>query len=682
MAARGDGQPCGSLKEGPAAGTFVSATGPLLLCAKQGIMGTGMRRDACESETGEINLMIMIIDIAAFCLLILCLCVRFEEKLADVLPVGVCLLMFALYGLAFWNRLSWIDGISAAFLLFWLGWFLLAGSGKRRAFVSAASGALRHISAPAAAAAVVGAAFLMSGRVAVWWDDLNFWATDVKALYGLDGFAARYANAAPEFGDYPPGLQLLKWWFAHWNREQFSEGLMFAGYGFGVFAFLTPVLGRLKGRNSVLAAAAVLCLWAFPSVAEVFYCQGMCADLAMATVYGAFLAAVFDETGHRKSFYWLRLALYLGALVLIKSVGFLWAAFGLAFLWIRFWGRARRGGKMELRPLFAVTAAPLLSGGSWMLFCLLMRRVAKLTGAAVSMAAGNLPVLLPETRQTLLSSFAEAFAFWPLHRGSTWGVDFSPLGLFAAICLILFILSKKKAVSGADARLLGVFLPVSGLVFYGINLVSHLTIFAAETQYLEPFGMVSSIERYGAPFTVGSLYLLASLHLSREQKAARGYGPWLICLAFVAVSAHWPQVWQGFWGYRQTREEDLAAREEMISDESRAFLETVGELDFGDGMRVLYCRDAAENQWVKNTYVAFEASPVSLMFAALDPETMGAAQVLDAAESSHAGYLYCDPLQGDAGQLFSEFSEEFETGTLYRILWEGGGMKLEEANGD
>ena len=255
--------------------------------------------------------------------------------------------------------------------------------------------------------------------------------------------------------------------------------------------------------------------------------------------------------------------------------------------------------------------------------------------------------------------------------------------------MILFLLCKKKVVSRADARLLGVFVPVSGLVFYGINLVSHLTIFAAETQYLEPFGMVSSIERYGAPFTIGTLYLLASLYLSWEPdedggkdgtvfRALRRWKGWLVCLAFVALSAHWPQVWQGFAGYRQTSREDLAAREEMISPESRQFLAMAQELDYGKGMRVLYCRDAADNQWVKNTYVAFEASPISLVFASLDPETMDASAVRDAAASSHAGYLYCDPMQGDEGKLFSDFGQEFETGTLSRIVWDNGGMKLEQ----
>ena len=74
--------------------------------------------------------------------------------------------------------------------------------------------------APSAIAAMVlltGAVLLTGNKIATWWDDLNFWATDVKALYALDGFAAKYTNAASEFGDYPPGIQLLKWWFVHFK---------------------------------------------------------------------------------------------------------------------------------------------------------------------------------------------------------------------------------------------------------------------------------------------------------------------------------------------------------------------------------------------------------------------------------------------------------------------------------
>lgn len=627
-----------------------------------------------------------VVNILAFGMLVLALSLRWKEKIADVWPMAACILVLVLYGLAFLRHLSWIDGIAAAFLLFGCAVFLARGKERRAVILQALGRKLSHPGVWTAVLLFAGTTVLVSGRIATWWDDINFWATDVKALYMLDGFAGKYANAAPEFGDYPPGIQLLKWWFVHMGPEEFSEGLMFAGYYFGVFVFLLPLLRRQKSRNPLWIAGTAVCLFAFPSVAEAFYCQGMCADLVMAVIYGAFLAAVLDEEGHEKSFYYLRLALYLSVLVLIKSVGFLWAGFGLVFLWIKRSGQ-RRG---EWKYLAAVTAAPALFGGSWLLFCLCMRRVAKLTGSALSIAAGNLPLFLPGVRRQLVEAFLEAFAVWPLHRGRTWGADLSPLAMFVLICAMILVFGRCRILDRKEARLLGIFLPVSGLTFYGINLVSHLTIFAAESQYLEPFAMVSSIERYGAPFTIGSLYLLAFLLLERGNGIAvslpggRGkkqLGAGLVCLGFVILTANWPEVWRAVYGYRAELAEEKQVREEMITEESAEFLEQAEQLLVGSGIRVLYLRDAAANQWVKNTYVAFEASPVSLMFGSVDDERMNSMDIWNAVTASHAGYLYADELPPEAAALFAPFTEEFWPHRFYRIRNENGELRLEELSG-
>ena len=102
-------------------------------------------------------------------------------------------------------------------------------------------------------------------------------------------------NAAAEFGDYPPGTQMLKWWFLHFSPGEFKEGLMFAGYYFMNLAFLFPMLKIIKKRNILQMAAGAAILWLFPAVAETFWCNGCCADLTMAVVYGAFLTAVADS---------------------------------------------------------------------------------------------------------------------------------------------------------------------------------------------------------------------------------------------------------------------------------------------------------------------------------------------------------------------------------------------------
>ena len=186
-----------------------------------------------------------VVLLAAFLIIACLLALRFEKQLTAVLPLATCILILILYVLAFFRRLSWIDYFSTAIVVgAVLRVLFLSGEKKKKLFAQ-----LRELFfAPSAIAAMVlltGAVLLTGNKIATWWDDLNFWATDVKALYALDGFAAKYTNAASEFGDYPPGIQLLKWWFVHLKPDGFSEGLMFAGYYFGVFVFLTPLLNRL-----------------------------------------------------------------------------------------------------------------------------------------------------------------------------------------------------------------------------------------------------------------------------------------------------------------------------------------------------------------------------------------------------------------------------------------------------
>lgn len=619
-----------------------------------------------------------VVLLAAFLIIACLLALRFEKQLTAVLPLATCILILILYVLAFFRRLSWIDYFSTAIVVgAVLRVLFLSGEKKKKLFAQ-----LRELFfAPSAIAAMVlltGAVLLTGNKIATWWDDLNFWATDVKALYALDGFAAKYTNAASEFGDYPPGIQLLKWWFVHLKPDGFSEGLMFAGYYFGVFVFLTPLLSRLDealqtDRRTVKqlfwTVVLVVCLAAFPSMTETFYLGGMCADLVMAVIYGVILmscledraalgadtatADIADAAYRSRAFSNLRIALYLGVLVLVKSVGFLWAAFALVFVWFwRLHGAADK--KKEIRQLLCITALPAVSGGSWMLFCLLMKRVAKLTGAAVSMASGNLPILLEGTVQKLLHAYAEAFAARALHRdGFSW-IGVSTLALF-------------------------VYVPLTGIVFYGINLVSHLTIFATETQYLEATGMIASIERYSAPFTVGTLYLLFGIFLERSPRLWGKISPYAALAAAVLLCANWGAVYDGMIGYRQRLDDDLQARSNMITEASEEFLEKMSKQDVGSGMRVLYLKNAQDAaQWVRNTYISFEASPVSVLFGGIGEDTTSG-QVWELVQASHAGYLYADETDEALKELFAPYTEEFAWKTLYRIQMNDGTLTLERA---
>lgn len=639
-----------------------------------------------------------VVLLAAFLLIACLLALRFEKQLTAVLPSATCILILTLYVLAFFRRLSWIDYFSTAIVAgAVLRVLFLSGEKKKKLFAR-----LRELfCAPSAIAALVlltGAVLLTGNKIATWWDDLNFWATDVKALYALDGFAAKYTNAASEFGDYPPGIQLLKWWFVHLKPDSFSEGLMFAGYYFGVFVFLTPLLGRLDealqtDRRTVKqlfwTVVLAVCLAAFPSMTETFYLGGMCADLVMAVIYGVVLMSCLEDraapgadtaaaASRSRAFSNLRIALYLSVLVLVKSVGFLWAAFALVFVWFwRLHGAADK--KKEIRQLLCITAFPAVSGGSWMLFCLFMKRVAKLTGAAVSMASGSLPILLEGTVQKLLHAYAEAFAVWALHRdGFSW-IGVSALALFVIFLIGIAWLYRRKLLTKTERNFLFVYVPLTGIVFYSINLVSHLTIFATENQYLEATGMIASIERYSAPFTVGTLYLLFGIFLERSPRLWGKISPYAVLAAAVLLCANWGAVYDGMIGYRQRLDDDLQARSNMITEASEEFLEKMSKQDVGSGMRVLYLKNAQDAaQWVRNTYISFEASPVSVLFGGIGEDTTSG-QVWELVQASHAGYLYADETDEALKELFTPYTEEFAWKTLYRIKMNDGTLILERA---
>lgn len=638
----------------------------------------------------------VLLHVSAVLICILFLAWRFRVSLVEELPVFTCGLVLTLYVLAFLHRLSWIDGI-AAFVV--VGFSVWLGSRKKEERDGFLGACCYHMTQPSFIVGVILLAVVTaasSARLVTWWDDFNFWAVDARALYFSDGFAGKYGNVAAAFGDYPPGSQLIKWWFLHLHPQEFREGLAFAGYYTMNLVFLLPLLKKWRGKNVLFMAFMAAAIWLFPSVGDYFGYNGFCADLTMACIYGSFLYAVTDREVESEVFYYGRLALYLSVLVIVKSIGFVWTVFGLLFF-LLYWhsgeGRKWPGDDRKhawLGRFLTIGVPPMITGGTWMLFCLLMRRVANSTTTAVKYVVTD-EYGLSGYMGEYASAFVKAFFGSPLHRNRSFFFDMTPIGCYLVICLTALLFLKGKLLSAKMGKMILGFCTVSGALFYGMIFLAHITIFAGEIQYLETSGMILSIERYGAPFTIGTLLFLAQIWLNRGgqlfdrerfPRLLRQYGAQLCFILFVALTANYQIGYYGLAGYRNDLEEEQRQRDGYIDEKAEAFLGAVEVLREEDTARVYYFRGADTPEF-HDIYTSYIAAPVSVVHKELDLDEADADWVFRQIRGSHASYLYVEETDADEGAVFGPVTqgEPFSCGVLYHIADDGENIQLTRVPG-
>ena len=608
------------------------------------------------------------------------LAVGWKEDYFDTLPIVVSATIMCMYVLAFFQGLPYLDYAASGILIgIFIGVYVLKKeNGKAR--LKEAFKILFSTKSILLLGVMILLVYLLKDKIALWWDDINYWAVDAKALYYNGGFAGKYGNVAPEFGDYPPGLQLFKWFVMHLSSD-FSEGLMFGAYHCLNLIYVLPLLSRMKTKNPVYILTALLGIFLFPGIVDGIAKEGTCADVTMGIVYGAFLWSVYDDKDHGKPFYYSRLILYLCVLVLTKSVGIEWAFFGLVFFVLVGWKRKKEKGvsQKELRKaVLGMTGAVLLTEGSWLLFCLVNRRVAKLTGAGIRIAASGDYSFLVNSMEKI-KIYLEGFIIYPMHGDKTGVVDFSSCGILLLFIVVIFLLSRLGFIQKWEEKRCLAFTGLTAFVAYGIIFLGHITIFVGEMQYLDPYVMAKSIARYGAPFTIGLLYLFMGILILEKGKT----GYW-ICLSAVLLTTSLPGAYQTVYGYRTTVGEDKIQRSEMVEDNGKIFLSKIflTKVENYDEdileTRILYLRDDKEIHWVKDTYISYEAAPVPVVYNGIATDTMTEADMLQKIEESHAAYVYADQVEGDPAPLFAGMmdGEEFQYETIYEIKKIDGAIKL------
>ena len=601
----------------------------------------------------------------------------YKENILDTIAVSFAGLLMTMYLLAFFRGLKAILLISVIAVIYVIVRIFIDARKGNISFAKELSEYGRLLAEPGVictvlCTAVVGA--LTRYQVFTWWDDINFWSSDAKQLFFMNGFPDKYGNVSPEFGDYPPITSLAKWLFLQLGKE-YTESLQFVGYFALCLIFLLPMFARVRAAidasdmkkwcKVALSVLAFLCIALFPGVFNGIIYYGTPADITMAIVYGALLLAIYDQYGHSKAFYYVRIGLFTAVLLLTKSIGFEWALFALIFYIVI----ANREKFMWLSVLFAGG-----SFGSWLLFCFINRRVAKLTGAGIKMATSG-TYSAPDNTSDKMRYFAQGFMFEPMHSDHNLNFDLSTgavvLLIFAAIIGMYYLSILGKS----EFKKIALFTLITGIVAYGIVFLAHISIFQGEDQYLDAYAMGISIARYCAPFTLGSVYLLSGIGFNRL-RAKSGRRQFMVfgiaCAMFVLLCADYSGVYKYLQGYRAQIAENEAYVADMVGEDGKELVETLSDEAYW-GRRVLVLRDGHEYYWVHNTYISKEASPVALVYDTFlteeDTSDTMRAKMLD----SHASYFYVEDEDGISFDLFSELvpGQEFRPGVVYKI--EGAG---------
>ena len=589
----------------------------------------------------------------------------YRIKFYDALPLMTAGLILVLYALAFLDAMEYVWLILAGIILCAFIRFLYIFKGKRSAIdISDVVYSLIPRADTAVAFAFfiimcVTVALLTSGHAVKWWDDLNFWATDAKALYYLNGFTGKYGNVAPEFGDYPPAIQIAKWCALKVSPNEYREGYAFVGYSLMNMIFLLPLMkvsdkvtsyiNKNKIVNAFIHIIWMTVIMLIPGIVNDVWSYGACADVTMGIVYGAMLMAIYEtldsEGGRINKVAYLKIALYGSVTALCKNTGFMWVTFALILLIVL----AIRTGKYTKYAVLTALSVYLVQG-SWWANCIINRRIAKLTGALARTATGGMT--MPDDASDKLRYYLLGLIKEPMHTAHTAVIDISAFVMFIILICIsvaaIMIVRTNKTESHRTYiyKVITGYTIITGIAIYVMVLLSHMSIFATETQYGSSEVMAISISRYGAPFTIGTFMLLVSVIFGRKLTDRSVIISFAVAVLLIVLTTDYPAYAYMLKGYEADKETDIAARAEMIDQEGQRYIDYLNSLSDEvysavKGHRVLFIRDGSRIHWVNDTYINYEVAPIATVYASYD-ESVSEDELRDIINTSHAEYVYRD----------------------------------------
>ena len=401
-------------------------------------------------------------------------------------------------------------------------------------------------------------------------DEVYVWGLQPLSLYYRSGFVDSALHLSPRFMNYMPGMHIFQWIglaaYGEWN-----EGILFVWLWLFYLIMLLPLTCGITWKKPGWLPVFLAAAWVLPVAfsPEAYQILRVDTALGLCLGYAAIQAWRFAHEGENRCFYGITLALGLMVLVLVKQPGIGWALLPLLLVLVA--GADSQSWKKRIKDAALIALAPLLTYGSWTLFCQALglrgMHTDLLTTQSKMITQGQLTVSPADLR----ALFAAILSF--LGRGS-FSLEDRVLQLPPATWMAVFLLFPiglyftQKMKKQTMRRL--VLMLLSGYVLYiGIFYAALLTVFRPEWQTpvdqaaIAP--LIGNFHRYGSTLWYALLMLFSHVCLSPENsplhqpqvpKSTKPSPRWraMVCCLFAAIllNIHWPAFLEAFFPEEQS----------------------------------------------------------------------------------------------------------------------------------
>ena len=656
------------------------------------------------------------------------LIIAYKEELKPCETVWpVCIVMILmLYILAFFRYMWVIDYISVVFSGIMLIWIL-----KNNLYKEIFAKFITPQNLAIAIVMIIAFIWQKSFSVDLTGENL-FYASDLKSLYELNGFANAYGTVIPAYGDYPPGLQLFEWFFLHMSPKEFKEGLGIAGYTFLNLILLIPLIGKIRfikkadtedesedtevdvrvtenkkyrfvyesyhvkskykvhiyGDREKKKETAPIFEWTVLFAINLLVCMSLILiptvvsnlglgialpDVTLGITYGMMILSVLDSD-RVSHIYYLKILLYGCLILLLRTWGILWLISAVIICIIRI--RNERDYIEDIRYLIIVPVLWIIEEASWVVLCILMHRHSELTGYMLRAFSGRTGMITEFSHKLL--EFIKALTISPIITYRIGLIRLNPLIILILFILILRLLNKKGLFEEKEKKILSVHALVMFIVVYGFIFFQYLHIWESPQMTV-----TQTVERYGIPYMLSLVIIISGLLIKlcdsedmevalREDNVDRQVNNMTAKAVYVVYGLFVAFILltaDYSFVFKDTETVSDPSEDFAVSETDQLLKEVDAHVELR-GRRMLYLTEDSLDKSIKDV-LSYELSPVAVVFAQVTDD-FNAEAINSTIANSEAQFVYCDITGENITSVLSDMCEEtWENGRVYQIRADG-----------